>query len=241
MEGKRLHKMANKSGAIIGLVVRSPCINGWNEAAATHTHTHPTYTHTTQRERENRYCLMQVRAICLSSNLAICKGASASKVFMPQKVAATISVCQSCQQRATRTVISSASDERRICRRLPLWVLATKASPKEQCQRHKPSQAPLCLRVCVYVCVHSSATAYASEETEHWESPLSPVKVSESTLSLWLSLCLSVFRFFLSPSLSTFVCVCKELWRVLHRRLWHKCQVQLAYLTCYCYYRRVCV
>lgn len=112
-----------------------------------------THTHTTQRERENRYCLMQVRAIYFSSNLAICKGASTSKVFMPQKVAATISVCQSCQLRATRTLISSASDERRICRRLPLWVLATKASPKEQCQRHKPSQAPLCVRVCVYVCV----------------------------------------------------------------------------------------
>lgn len=111
-----------------------------------------THTHHTKRERENRYCLMQVRAICLSSNLAICKGASTSKVFMPQKVAATISVCQSCQLRATRTVISSASDERRICRRLPLWVLATKASPKEQCQRHKPRQAPLCACVCLCVC-----------------------------------------------------------------------------------------
>lgn len=196
--------MANKSGAIIGLVVRSPCINEWNEAAATHTHTHTTLT--TQRERANRYCLMQVRAISFSSNLAICKGASTSKVFMPQKVAATISVCQSCQLRATRTVISSASDERRICRRLPLWVLATKASPKEQCQRHKPSQAPLCACVCLCVCVHSSATAYASEETEHWESPLSPVKVSESTLSLSLSLCLSMFPFFLT-SLSVYLCV----------------------------------
>lgn len=105
------------------------------------------------------------------------------------------------------------------------------------CQRHKPRQAPLC----VCVCVHSSGTAYATKETEHWESPLSPVKVSESTLSLPLSFCLSPLPFSIPLCLPLCVCMCKELCRVLHRRLWHKCQVQLAYLTCYCYYRQVCL